>query len=462
MLKLYTLHVSPPCRAVELTAKALGIDLHQQEVNLLAGDHLKPEYLKLNPQHTIPVLDDNGTVICESHAIMIYLVRKFGKDDSLYPEALVKQAKVNAALHFETGVLFARLRFLFEPIFFHGVSEISFEKAENIQKAYQLLEDTLKEDYVVGSSLTIADFSCVSSISSLMHVVPMEKAKYPKIYGWLGRMKRLPYYEEANGSGATAVTEAVLNTLKENATKKRIHIIMQQSRVSSRFLQLLNMVIVKLYTRHMSPPCRAVELTAKALGITLDQHVVNLMAGEHLTPEYLKMNPQHIIPVLDDNGTIIPESHAIMIYLVSKYGKDDSLYPKDLVKQARVNAALHFESGVLFARTRFIVEPIAYRGITEISTEKKECVQKAYQLLEDTLVDDYVAGNSLTIADFSCVSSFATLMGIIPVDKSKFPKIYDWLDRLKKLPYYEEANGSGAEELAKFVRSALEKNVAKA
>lgn len=43
-----------------------------------------------------------------------------------------------------------------------------------------------------------------------------------------------------------------------------------------------------------------------------------------------------------------------MIYLVTKYGKDDSLYPKDPVKQARVNSALHFESGVLFARMRFI------------------------------------------------------------------------------------------------------------
>lgn len=66
------------------------------------------------------------------------------------------------------------------------------------------------------------------------------------------------------------------------------------------------------------------------------------------------MNPQHTIPVLDDNGTIIPESHAIMIYLVSKYGKDDSLYSKEIVKQAKLNAALHFESGVLFARMRFL------------------------------------------------------------------------------------------------------------
>lgn len=66
------------------------------------------------------------------------------------------------------------------------------------------------------------------------------------------------------------------------------------------------------------------------------------------------MNPRHTVPVLDDNGTIVYESHAIMIYLVSKYGKDDSLYPKDPAKQSKVNAALFFESGVLFARMRTI------------------------------------------------------------------------------------------------------------
>ncbi|EAT40304.1 AAEL007951-PA [Aedes aegypti] len=217
-----------------------------------------------------------------------------------------------------------------------------------------------------------------------------------------------------------------------------------------------------LYTLHVSPPCRAVELCAKALGLELEQKTVNLLTKEHLTPEFMKMNPQHTVPVLDDNGTIVCESHAIMIYLVSKYGKDDSLYSKELVKQAKLNAALHFESGVLFARLRFVCEPILFAGGSEIPADRAEYVQKAYQLLEDTLVDDYIVGNSLTIADFSCVSSVSSIMGVIPMDKEKFPKIYGWLDRLKALPYYEAANGSGAEQVAQFVLSQKEKNAQKA
>lgn len=67
------------------------------------------------------------------------------------------------------------------------------------------------------------------------------------------------------------------------------------------------------------------------------------------------MNPQHTIPTLvDDDGFTIWDSHAIMIYLVSKYAKDDSLYPTDLKKRALIDQRLHFESGVVFAYLRRI------------------------------------------------------------------------------------------------------------
>ncbi|XP_053677668.1 glutathione S-transferase 1-like [Anopheles nili] len=216
-LVLHTLHLSPPCRAVEMTAKALGLELEQKNVNLLAGDHMKAEFLKLNPQHTIPVLDDDGTIITESHAIMIYLVTKYAKDDTLYPKDAVKQARVNAALHFESGVLFARMRFIFERILFYGHGDIPEDRVEYVRKSYRLLEDTLVDDFVAGPVMTIADFSCISTISSIMGVVPMEKSEYPRIYAWIDRLKQLPYYEEANGSGGTDLGKFVLAKKEENA-----------------------------------------------------------------------------------------------------------------------------------------------------------------------------------------------------------------------------------------------------
>lgn len=61
-----------------------------------------------------------------------------------------------------------------------------------------------------------------------------------------------------------------------------------------------------------------------------------------------QLNPQHTVPTLDDNGIVLWDSHAINVYLVTKYGKDDSLYPKDFFKRAIVDQRLHFDSGVAY------------------------------------------------------------------------------------------------------------------
>lgn len=61
------------------------------------------------------------------------------------------------------------------------------------------------------------------------------------------------------------------------------------------------------------------------------------------------------MPTLEDGDFYLFDSHAINSYLVSKYGKTDSLYPKDLQKRAIVDQRLHFDSGILFPRIGAIV-----------------------------------------------------------------------------------------------------------
>ena len=164
--------------------------------------------------------------------------------------------------------------------------------------------------------------------------------------------------------------------------------------------------IIKLYTAKLSPPGRAVELTAKLLGLSLDIVPINLLAGDHRTDEFLRLNPQHTIPVIDDGGVIVRDSHAIIIYLVQKYGKDgQTLYPEDPIARAKVNAGLHFDSGVLFSRLRFyfvsfvcfwhakriccvimgvyasLQEPILYEGSAEVPQDKIDYMKKGYELL---------------------------------------------------------------------------------
>uniref|UniRef100_A0A240PK05 glutathione transferase n=1 Tax=Anopheles christyi TaxID=43041 RepID=A0A240PK05_9DIPT len=224
------------------------------------------------------------------------------------------------------------------------------------------------------------------------------------------------------------------------------------------------MANIKLYTAKLSPPGRAVELTAKALGLELEIIPINLIAGDHLKEEFRKLNPQHTIPLIDDNGTIVYDSHAIIVYLVSKYGKaDDSLYPADVVQRSKINEALHFESGVLFARLRFyLVRRGSVSYSTETPQEKIDNLYRAYELLNDTLVEDYIVGGQMTLADLSCIASIASMHAIFPIDAGKYPKLAGWVERLTKLPYYRATNQEGSDELAQLYRAKLEENRAKA
>lgn len=55
---------------------------------------------------------------------------------------------------------------------------------------------------------------------------------------------------------------------------------------------------------------------------------------------------------MDDDGFAVWDSHAIIVYLVSKYGKNDALYPKDFKKRAIIDQRLHFDTGIAFPRLR--------------------------------------------------------------------------------------------------------------
>ncbi|KAK5642245.1 hypothetical protein RI129_008412 [Pyrocoelia pectoralis] len=212
----------------------------------------------------------------------------------------------------------------------------------------------------------------------------------------------------------------------------------------------------KLYYTDISPPVRSVLLTAKAIGLDLDLKNVNLAAGEHLTPQYLKMNPQHTVPTLDDNGYYLWDSHAINMYLVDKYAKDDSLYPKDLQKRRKVDQRLFFNASIVQARMGAIAGPIIRQGETAISQEKIDTVYAAYDLLESFLDGhNFIAGDSLTIADFCIVAHLSSLSGLVPIAQNKYQRLSKWLHRMQQLPYYEEANQVGSDKFVGFLQSKL-------
>ncbi|XP_004537443.1 glutathione S-transferase 1 [Ceratitis capitata] len=215
-----------------------------------------------------------------------------------------------------------------------------------------------------------------------------------------------------------------------------------------------------VYGFDRSPPVRAVLLTLNALNLEYEQISVDTQKGEQFAQDYLKKNPTHTIPVLEIDGQYIADSHAIIAFLASKYGKDDTLYPKDLYQRALVDQRLHYENGGIFhGVVKNHIRPFALCTLSRDAAEAAvKAIKEVYNVIEAFLIQNrYIAGEHLTIADLSFLSTVTVMDLVAPVNAENWPKLTDWLVKLKKLPYYEQANAKGLKEIEEALQTALEK-----
>src|SRR6266850_724373 len=97
-IKLYEF---APTRSIRVrwTLQELGVDFEPITVNLIAGEHRRPEFLAINPAGKLPVLVDGDLVLTESVAIVLYLAEKYATK-GLLPTDLAERAQVNRWLLF--------------------------------------------------------------------------------------------------------------------------------------------------------------------------------------------------------------------------------------------------------------------------------------------------------------------------------------------------------------------------
>ncbi|RXG71224.1 Glutathione S-transferase 1, isoform D [Armadillidium vulgare] len=207
------------------------------------------------------------------------------------------------------------------------------------------------------------------------------------------------------------------------------------------------------YYMELSAPCRSVMLVSKAVGVTLNKKILDLMKKEQMNPDFIAINPQHCIPTLVDGDLKLWESRAICTYLASKYGKDDSLYPNDPTTRAQIDRLLYFDMGTLYKRFGDYVYPVLF-GDGKPEPEKLELLNEALGWLEGFLDGhDYAVGNNLTVADYVLIASVDTFIEGGIIDVSKYSSIKNWVQRCKSnMKDYEAENGKGAKEFGAFAK----------
>ncbi len=96
---LYNAPQSTCSQRVRFVLNAKALPFSEVKLNLLEGDQLKPDYLKLNPNGVVPTLDHDGAIIIDSTVITEYL-DEVSQANSFTPEHPVERARMRALMHF--------------------------------------------------------------------------------------------------------------------------------------------------------------------------------------------------------------------------------------------------------------------------------------------------------------------------------------------------------------------------
>jgi glutathione S-transferase len=190
---------------------------------------------------------------------------------------------------------------------------------------------------------------------------------------------------------------------------------------------------LKLHRHPLSGHSHRAQLALSLMGLPHELIEVDLMKGAHKAPEFVKLSPFGQVPVLDDDGTIVFDSNAILVYLATQYDADRRWLPRDPKGQADVQAWLSVAAG------QIAYGPAAARLITVFGAKfnADDVIGRSHALL--TVMDaqlatrSFLVGNGATLADIAGYS-YISAAPEGNVDLAGYARVCAWLARVEALP----------------------------
>ena len=220
---------------------------------------------------------------------------------------------------------------------------------------------------------------------------------------------------------------------------------------------------LKVFYDLMSQPCRALIMFLKLNNIPFESRIVALRKGEHLMPEFTKINPLQKVPVIEHDGFKLTESIAMIRYLSREFKVAENWYPKDSKQQARIDEYLEWQHlnvrlfGSMIFRLKVISPLLEQKPVDEKQLQfYKDNFVKVLKNIENNFLKDrsYISGDVISVSDIFCACEIEQplVTGFNPL--SEMPKVNAWLNKVRKElePYYSEVHS-----VPKLVQSAIEK-----
>ncbi|XP_050227960.1 glutathione S-transferase T1-like [Mercurialis annua] len=214
---------------------------------------------------------------------------------------------------------------------------------------------------------------------------------------------------------------------------------------------------LKIYTHPLSQPARAVIIFCKLNGIEFEEIVIDLLKGQHKSPEFLEINPVGQIPTIVHGDFKLFESHSILMYLASAFpGVADHWYPADVQKRAKIHSVLDWHhsnlrrGAVMYVLHSYLFSIFGKPLNPQAALEDEKILNSSLSNIESVWLTDHgpflTGRDKPSIADLSLVCEILELEVLDENDRNRilkpYPKVRKWIDDVKNAtgPQFDEVH----------------------
>ena len=189
--------------------------------------------------------------------------------------------------------------------------------------------------------------------------------------------------------------------------------------------------MLKIWGRTNSVNVKKALWCLEELGLPYERIDAGMQYGVVNTPEYREMNPNGLVPTMEEDGFVLWESHSIVRYLAAKYGKG-VLWPMDERTRALANQwmdwAFSFQAAFRPVFWGLVRTPPEKRDMAAIEEARAKCAEML-GILDATLADRHYVVGAFSMGDIP-IGCHVQLWMRLPIARPKHPNLAGWFERL--------------------------------
>ena len=199
--------------------------------------------------------------------------------------------------------------------------------------------------------------------------------------------------------------------------------------------------MLKIWGRANSVNVRKVLWCCDELGVPFERVDAGMQFGVVNTPEYRKLNPNGLVPTIEEDGFVLWESHAIVRYLSAKHGAG-KLWPADLRVRGDADRWMDWAAGSFLPAFRpvfwgLVRTPPEQRDMKTINEGAKKCGELAGYVDAALAGRRFIAGEQFTMGDIP-LGCHLHLWLNLPLERPAYANVAAWHKRLLERPAFDK------------------------